>query len=90
MSQFSGSHGIDLTAIVQYRMMCNWADPFWGDKLREPPYPIPPDSEIIPDQDSVPLGVLIHPVGHRLEIDFAAYDSPTSTASPSVDGPDAM
>ena len=48
------------------------------------------DSEIVPDQESVPLGVLNYPLGDKHETDFAAYDFPTSAAPPSVDGPDAV
>ena len=37
--------------------------------------------EMIPDPDSIPLSVLNHPLGKRLEIDFAAYDPPEATLS---------
>ena len=48
------------------------------------------NGDIIPDQNSVPLAVLNHPIGNRHEIDFAAYDDPTPTVPPPVDGPDAV
>ena len=61
-----------------------------GDHHRKLLDPILAGDEVIPDQDLVPLSVLNHPVNQRLETDFAAYDPPTSTVLPSVDGPDAV
>jgi len=60
-----------------------------GDKARALPDPIPAQSDIIPDQNSIPLSVLNHPIGNRHETDFAAYDFPTSEI-PSSDGLDAV
>ena len=73
---------------LQYRIASE-GDGFYGDKLRELPDPIPANSDIIPDQESIPLSVLNHPIGKKHEIDFAAYDSPTPAVPSSVDGPDA-
>ena len=80
---------VDLTATIQYSM-CSDGYSLNGDKLRILPDPTPADSEIIPNQDSVPLSVLNHPIGDRHETDFAAYDSPPSTVPPPSDGPDAV
>ena len=91
----------DLTATIQYSMSseggCLPRDEFrtLPDLLRDPlsdliPDSIPAESEIIPNQDSVPLSILNYPPGNKHEIDFAAYDPPTSVVPPSVDGPDAV
>ena len=89
MSQVSGSQSVDLTATIQYSM-CSEGNSLNGDNIRTLPDPIPANSEIIPNQDSVPLSVLNHPIGNKLKTDFAAYGSPTSTVPPSGDGPDAV
>jgi len=67
---------------VQYNISNAQGANFHGDKLRELPDPIPCRDEIIPDPDSIPLSILNHPLGKKLEIDFAAYDPPELTLSP--------
>ena len=54
-------------------------------KLPERPYliEISCGDKIIPSADSIPLSVLNHPPGRRLEINFAAYDPPEAAPSPS-------
>ena len=101
MSQVPRSQWVNLTATIQYSMY-NKGDRLSRDKLRISPDllwgpiadltsdPISAISEVIPNQDSVLLSVLNHPTGNRDETDFAGYDPSTSTASPSVDGPDAV
>jgi len=74
---------------IQYSV-ANEGEGFHGDKLRALPDPIPARDEIIPNLDSVFMSVLIHPIGNKYEIDFAAYDSPIPTVPPPADGPDVL
>jgi len=84
-----GSHWIDLTVTIQYSIRSEDAG-FHGDRLRSLPDPVSVRNEIIPDPDSVPLSVLNHPIGSKHETDFSAYDCPSPTVPPAVDGPDAV
>ena len=74
---------------MQYRIISE-GDGFNGDKLRELPDHISENSDIIPNQDLDPSGVLNHPIGNKHEADFAAYDVPTRSVSSFIDGPDAV
>ena len=67
---------------IQYNIGCVEGATFHGKKLQELPYPMPCRDEIIPDPDSIPLSILNYPLGKKHEVDFAAYDSPELTHSP--------
>jgi len=79
----------NLTDPVQYSIGHLHGAHFHGDKLRELEDPTPCRDEIIPDPDSIPVDILNHPLGNKHEIDFAAYDPPEITLSP-TDGGDPM
>ena len=73
--------GTNFTSFVQYNIS-NQGASFCGDKRRELPDPTPCRDGIIPDPDSIPLSILNHPLGKRLEIYSAAYDSPELALPP--------
>ena len=55
---------------------------FGQDQFKELMGPYPCRDEIIPDPDTISLSVLNYPPGKRHEINFAAYDLPEFTLSP--------
>lgn len=77
VSQDSG-----LTSSIKYRISSAREMSSGGNKLPELSAPIPSGEEIIPEPNSIPLSVLNHPLGEKLKINFAAYDPPELTLSP--------
>lgn len=77
------------TNLSQYQIVQESEISFHGDRLRELPDPIPARDEIIPDPDSIPLTILNHPLGTKLEAPTAAFEEPIPPI-PSGEGPDAV
>ena len=72
----------EFTVSVKYKIRSSKSDDgLFKTKFPEMPMPMLSRDEIIPDPDSIPLSILNHPPGKRLEIDFAAYDPPETTLS---------
>ena len=74
------------TNLSQYQLYNKNGAALHRDQLRELPDPIPARDEIIPDPDSVPLAVLVHPLGTKHEIPLGAYEEELP-ALPSEEGP---
>ena len=69
----------EFTGAVKYKIL---SEGLFKVRIPERQNMISCGDEIIPDPDSIPLSVLNHPPGNRLEINFAAYDPPEVTLSP--------
>lgn len=70
---------------VKYNLSNAHGISFGGDQLRELPDPIHHSDGIIPEPDLIPLSILNHPLGKRLEIDSAAYDPVGPSILPTKD-----
>ena len=68
------------TGAIKYKLL---SEALFRVRIPQRPNVISRVDEIIPDPDSIPLSVLNHPPGKRLEINFAAYDPPEIALSPS-------
>ena len=58
----------------QYQIFHECGPRFDGKRLRELPDPIPARDEIIPDPDSIPLTILIYPLGLKHEGPLDVYN----------------
>ena len=74
------------TNLSQYQLYNESGAALNRNQLRELPDPIPARDEIIPDPDSIPLAVLIHPLGTKHEIPLDAYEEQLPVL-PSEEGP---
>ena len=72
--------------LPQYQIIFESGLYFDGKRLRELPDPIPARDEIIPNPDSIPLSILIHPLGTKHEGPLTACEGGVPAPS-SEDGP---
>jgi hypothetical protein len=71
----------NFAASVKYNIGSKYGGFFGREQSRMLPDPIPSRDEIIPDPDSISESILTYPAVERA-IDFAAYDPPEITLSP--------